>query len=45
MKKKDRDIPVTNKDWLLLIRDLPPGCGWIAAVLLLAAAIKLLFFE
>jgi len=45
MKKKPRDIPVTGKDWLLLIRDLPTGCWWITVVVLLGAAIRLLFFD
>jgi len=43
--KKDRDLPVTGKDWLLLIRDLPGGCWWAVAVLLVAFVVKILFFE
>jgi hypothetical protein len=43
--KKDRDLPVTSKDWLLLIRDLPNGCWWATVIILVAFAIKILFFE
>ncbi len=43
--KKYRDIPVTGKDWLLLIRDLPDGCWWAVVILLVAFVIRVLFFE
>lgn len=42
--KKDRDLPVTNKDWLLLIRDLPGGCWWAVLVAVIGLVIKLFFF-
>jgi len=44
--KKNRDsFPVTERDWLALIRNLPVGCSWVAWALVIGVLVKLIFFE
>jgi len=45
MKKDKNKFPVTHRDWIATVRDLPGGLRWVVLALIVGLVIKALFIK